>query len=153
VKAHLDLLLGVASFSLSTTSVLVESSCSTFGKVVISSSARFAIASLYSTSSSSLATYMTLKKNHLQFILIKICQSVMPCYIDCYLQTIYINFSPSVLGLGFIKICQSEKLNNKSGHKYEYCKTKLTPYNRLNCICKSLIILRARLMRVFILAI
>jgi hypothetical protein len=93
------------------------------------------------------------KKYHLQFILIKICQSVMPCYIDCYLQTIYINFSPSVLGLGFIKICQSEKLNNKSGHKYEYCKTKLTPYNRLNCICKSLIILRARLMGVFILAI
>jgi hypothetical protein len=65
VKTHLDLLLGVASFSLSTTSVLVESSCSTFGKVVISSSARFAIASLYSTSSSSLATYMTLKKKSL----------------------------------------------------------------------------------------
>jgi hypothetical protein len=117
------LLLGVASFSLSTTSVLVESSCSTFGKVVIPSSARFAITSLYS--SSSLATYLTFKKkHHLQFILIKICQSVMPCYINCYLQTIYINFSPSVIGLGFIEF---EKLNNKSVSRYEYCKTKLTP--------------------------
>jgi hypothetical protein len=64
------------------------------------------------------------KKHHLQFILIKICQSVMPCYINCYLQTIYINFSPSVIGLGFIEF---EKLNNKSVSRYEYCKTKLTP--------------------------
>jgi hypothetical protein len=63
-----DLLLGVASFSLSTTLVLVESVCSIFGKAVISSSARLTIALLNPASSSSLATYMTFKKYQIEII-------------------------------------------------------------------------------------
>ncbi|WJX55046.1 hypothetical protein P8452_40862 [Trifolium repens] len=51
-----DLVIGVTY--LSTPSVFVESTCSSNGKLVIASSARLAIDSLNSASSSSLETYM-----------------------------------------------------------------------------------------------